>query len=278
MMMDMRAFGQKITVSRQNRGWTQRQLARQLSVSHQAVSKWEQGAAVPDLETLIAMARLFGVSLDELTSTEPVPPKHFSSMMDRIEMEFEQEEEDVEDFDEEEEDDEEMEDSDDLEEDDDDHGYHPHTHTAHDDDEQGKHGSHMHIDFDFETLKKGKTKDDVDPKLKLLMQIAPFVEREILDEKFRDYLENHHVGSYEHITALAPFVSREVIGEALLSVVNDELDPQILMSLMPFISKNDRMLLMEKMEDKQWMMENLGKIAPFLPKDYLGKLLSEIDF
>ena len=51
MMMDMELFGRKIAASRQNRGWTQRQLARQLSVSHQAVSKWEQGAAVPDLET-----------------------------------------------------------------------------------------------------------------------------------------------------------------------------------------------------------------------------------
>ncbi len=272
MMMDMELFGRKIAASRQNRGWTQRQLARQLSVSHQAVSKWEQGAAVPDLETLIAMARLFGVSLDELTSTEPVPPMHFSAEMDR-KMEALEEDED----DEEEEDlEEEFEDEEDEEENEYSHQKHVHTHAGEDDE--------LDFEYDFDedhglehvTIKRksGKT----DPKLKLLMQIAPFVEREILDEKFRNYLENHEVGSYKHITALAPFVSREVISEALLQVVNDELDHKMLMSLLPFISKKDRMVLIDKMEDKEWMLENIGHIAPFLPKDYLGKLINDIEF
>lgn len=264
MMMDMQLFGRKIAASRQNRGWTQRQLARQLSVSHQAVSKWEQGAAVPDLETLIAMARLFGVSLDELTSTEPVPPMHFSAEMDRkMEALEDEEEEDLEEeFELEEEVEEIEEENEHIHEEEDGFSFEYNL----DEDHGVEHVTIKH--------KAGKA----DPKLKLLMQIAPFVEREILDEKFRDYLENHKVGSYKHITALAPFVSREVISEALLQVVNEELDSKMLMSLMPFISKDDRMVLIDKMENKEWMLENIGSIAPFLPKDYLGKLISEIEF
>lgn len=262
MMMDMELFGRKIAASRQNRGWTQRQLARQLSVSHQAVSKWEQGAAVPDLETLIAMARLFGVTLDELTSTEPVPPLHFSSEMDQMQEEFEDEEE--------------LEDDDEEDQEQDGRTQHVHVHTDEDDEYSFEYDYDEDHGFEHVTIKREA--GETDPKLKLLMQIAPFVEREILDEKFREYLQNHDVGSYKHITALAPFVSREVISEALLQVVNEELDPQILMSLMPFISKKDRMLLIDKMEDKEWMLENIGKIAPFLPKEYLGKLISQIEF
>jgi transcriptional regulator with XRE-family HTH domain len=45
---------------------TQRQVAHRLRVSIQAVSKWEQGKAYPDLTLLLPLAELFDVSLDEL--------------------------------------------------------------------------------------------------------------------------------------------------------------------------------------------------------------------
>ena len=48
------------------RGLSQEGLAERLGVSRQSVSKWETGAAVPDLERLIKLCDLFGVSLDEL--------------------------------------------------------------------------------------------------------------------------------------------------------------------------------------------------------------------
>lgn len=51
---------------------TQRQLAWHLSVSVQAVSKWERGCAYPDLVLLIPIARLFDVTLDELFGREDV--------------------------------------------------------------------------------------------------------------------------------------------------------------------------------------------------------------
>lgn len=51
---------------------TQRQLAWHLSVSVQAVSKWERGCAYPDLALLIPIARLFDVTLDALFGREDV--------------------------------------------------------------------------------------------------------------------------------------------------------------------------------------------------------------
>ena len=47
-------------------GLSQEELAEQLGVSRQSVSKWETGQSVPDLDKLIKLADLFGVTLDEL--------------------------------------------------------------------------------------------------------------------------------------------------------------------------------------------------------------------
>ncbi len=53
---------------RTERGLSQTELAEKLEVSRQSVSKWETGAAVPELEKLIRMSTLFGVTLDALVS------------------------------------------------------------------------------------------------------------------------------------------------------------------------------------------------------------------
>lgn len=55
-------------------GMSQEELASLLEVSRQSVSKWETGASVPDVEKLIKLAQLFGVTLDELvTGVRPEP-------------------------------------------------------------------------------------------------------------------------------------------------------------------------------------------------------------
>ena len=55
-------------------GMSQEELAAKLEVSRQSVSKWETGASVPDVEKLIKLAQLFGVTLDELvTGVRPEP-------------------------------------------------------------------------------------------------------------------------------------------------------------------------------------------------------------
>ena len=59
-------IGNQIKALRLQRGITQEDLARQLGVSAQAVSKWERDAATPDIQLLPAISAYFGVTIDEL--------------------------------------------------------------------------------------------------------------------------------------------------------------------------------------------------------------------
>ena len=55
---------------RKERGLSQEELADQLGISRQAVSKWERAEASPDTDNLICLAKLYNVSLDYLLQTE----------------------------------------------------------------------------------------------------------------------------------------------------------------------------------------------------------------
>ncbi len=63
--MDL-AMAQRLVDRRKAAGLSQEALAAQLGVSRQAVSKWERSECSPDTDNLIALAALYGVSLDEL--------------------------------------------------------------------------------------------------------------------------------------------------------------------------------------------------------------------
>ncbi len=60
----------KIMNLRKRNGWSQEELAERLQVSRQAVSKWESAQSVPDLEKILALSRLFGVTTDYLLKDE----------------------------------------------------------------------------------------------------------------------------------------------------------------------------------------------------------------
>jgi len=60
----------KIIQLRKKSGWSQEELANRLGVTRQSVSKWEGGQSVPDLERLLQMSRIFGVSTDYLLKDE----------------------------------------------------------------------------------------------------------------------------------------------------------------------------------------------------------------
>ena len=59
-------LGEKILMLRKARGMNQEEMAQVLGVSRQAVSKWELNEAVPDVNRVIAMSELFGVTTDYL--------------------------------------------------------------------------------------------------------------------------------------------------------------------------------------------------------------------
>lgn len=64
-------IGEQIQTMRIQNGLTQERLAEMLEVSRQSVSKWELGAAVPDVDKFIRMSKLFSVSVDTLLLNDP---------------------------------------------------------------------------------------------------------------------------------------------------------------------------------------------------------------
>ncbi|MCD8115806.1 MAG: helix-turn-helix transcriptional regulator [Oscillospiraceae bacterium] len=59
-------FADKLMQLRKQQGWSQEELAQRLDVTRQSVSKWEGAQSVPELEKIVALSRLFGVSTDYL--------------------------------------------------------------------------------------------------------------------------------------------------------------------------------------------------------------------
>ena len=70
-------LNETILTYRKRMGLSQEELAARLGVSRQAVSKWELGISTPDPGNIVALAKLFGISTDELLMDE-VPPQSSS--------------------------------------------------------------------------------------------------------------------------------------------------------------------------------------------------------
>lgn len=66
-------LNEKIAYYRREKKLSQEELAAQVGVSRQAVSKWELGAATPEVDKLLALAKAFGVTTDELLSGDEPP-------------------------------------------------------------------------------------------------------------------------------------------------------------------------------------------------------------
>ena len=64
-------LGIRLAKYRKIKGLSQEELAFKLDVSRQAVSKWERDEASPDTNNLIALAKIYGVSLDDLLYKDP---------------------------------------------------------------------------------------------------------------------------------------------------------------------------------------------------------------
>ncbi|MEK5035149.1 helix-turn-helix domain-containing protein [Paenibacillus sp. FSL R7-0302] len=71
-LIDNNKAGQNILNLRKGLSLTQTELASILGVSHQAVSKWEQGDCLPDIGVLLKLGRVFGKSVEELLLGESV--------------------------------------------------------------------------------------------------------------------------------------------------------------------------------------------------------------
>lgn len=80
--MDME-FGNKLKKLRMDEGMSQEELSRELSVSRQAVYKWESNRGYPDIDNLIRISDIFNVTIDELIRND-------KDMKDKISIDEEQ--------------------------------------------------------------------------------------------------------------------------------------------------------------------------------------------
>ncbi|MGO4185011.1 helix-turn-helix domain-containing protein, partial [Paenibacillus sp. TAF43_2] len=71
-MLDNVKVGKNILDLRKGLSLTQVELSNLLGVSHQAVSKWEQGECLPDIEVLLKLGQVFSKSVEELLLSERV--------------------------------------------------------------------------------------------------------------------------------------------------------------------------------------------------------------
>lgn len=65
-------LSEKILTLRKSRNWTQDQLAEQLDVSRQTVSKWESAQSLPELDKIIALSEVFNITTDALLRSSEI--------------------------------------------------------------------------------------------------------------------------------------------------------------------------------------------------------------
>ena len=64
--MNTKIISKHLQLLRKKHGYTQDDLAKKLKVSRQAVSKWETGTTIPDIEVLLELSKLYGLTINEI--------------------------------------------------------------------------------------------------------------------------------------------------------------------------------------------------------------------
>lgn len=213
-MIDNVKVGKTIAALRQDRGMTQQQLAAALSVSHQAVSKWETGAALPDIQTMLSLTQLFGITVEQLVEGMGEEPEdsrkektlddHFQNIgnfvSDVVDGIF-------------------------------------HTGGEKAPDETCEEPVHAPEDesvspqFSENNASEGESEGNFD--VQKLLKMAPFMSREALDGIL---LENRQKLTPDDISRFAPFISRETL-EKLIQSSEGEINWETLQRIAPFLKR-----------------------------------------
>lgn len=80
-MLDLEKIGNRISVRRKELKITQNELADKLYVTHQAVSKWENGKSIPSIEILYELTKLFEVSIDYLLDNTNINDDDYEKLL-----------------------------------------------------------------------------------------------------------------------------------------------------------------------------------------------------
>jgi len=83
-MLNLKIIGNKIAELRKQKRLTQLELANTLFVTHQAVSKWENGKSIPSIEILIELTSLFDTTIDYLLNNSEVKDNDFSTLFQQL--------------------------------------------------------------------------------------------------------------------------------------------------------------------------------------------------
>ena len=73
--MNVNLIAKYLQFLRKSHNYTQEDLARRLDISRQAVSKWETGATIPDLEVLLKISKLYGITINDLLEPDIQPQR-----------------------------------------------------------------------------------------------------------------------------------------------------------------------------------------------------------
>ena len=81
--MNTTEIGKFIKKLREEKGWTQEELAEKIPIGRNAISKWERGKTIPDISTLFRLRDIFNVSIDELLLGEKLIKKKITLKLNK---------------------------------------------------------------------------------------------------------------------------------------------------------------------------------------------------
>jgi len=73
--MNMNIISKYLQFLRKSNNYTQNDLAKKLGISRQAVSKWETGITIPDLEVLLKISKLYGITINDILEPKVQPQR-----------------------------------------------------------------------------------------------------------------------------------------------------------------------------------------------------------
>lgn len=306
MGIDNRVVGAAITQLRMQAELTQQQLSSILNVSHQAVSKWENGAALPDIQTLLSITQLFGVTMEQLLTgdipkAEAEPPRKeepslaswfrgavseetrrnlnaFAEDARRAATDIVEKVGNAIGLTGEDEDDgtvpdmeseEYGEDSDDFLDDEDEDGEDEDDEDEDDEDED---------DEDEDDEDEDEDEDDVphasDPRetvtIEKLISLAPFMTKAKLSEAAMALADCE---DWDNLKRLAPFLSRETLGQLVRRSMAKPTDRKYISSLAPFMRSDDLFdLIVSNIE--LFSFQDLRSLAPHLRREKVDQLFT----
>jgi len=248
-MFNMESIGRKISELRKQKNMTQMELADKMNISFQAVSNWERGNSMPDISKLPELAKILGVSIDELLGTESelienivndrteeylkgnqVSPEEFSAIAPILKPE-----------------------------------------------QVDTIVANANPPFelsDIVELLPFISRNIIDQiamrafesgDYRYLHRIAPFISREIINDMAKKMADEDKI-----IDAILPFVSRDVIGELAVKSYQKK-GLSALSKFLPFIPKDVLKSIAER-EFETRGLRYLDTIAPFLSREYLNEL------